>query len=261
MKNIPIALPMLRPNGNISQLVLLAGMLASTIVEAANVTITYTGLLDSVDEGISSYFSPGDEFEGVVTYSTTEYNGMMDESTYADLVRSRGSYDVITEFTLSVGDFHFSISNVGFVDIYNEGTILYPPYVNDRMFFSLGNYVTQAQYEISPSLWNFIDETDGPLGNNLHMDDVYIQLQDLTNSLFDDVSLPITFPGLDAFTDTLMLASFYENGGGYGLSPPVGSIKGTIISMEVSQVPLPAAAWLFGTGLIGLIGIVRRKIS
>jgi hypothetical protein len=27
----------------------------------------------------------------------------------------------------------------------------------------------------------------------------------------------------------------------------------------VSQVPLPAAAWLFGSGLIGLIGFARRK--
>jgi len=28
---------------------------------------------------------------------------------------------------------------------------------------------------------------------------------------------------------------------------------------DVSEVPVPAAAWLFGTGLIGLIGMARRK--
>lgn len=28
---------------------------------------------------------------------------------------------------------------------------------------------------------------------------------------------------------------------------------------EVSAVPLPAAAWLFGSGLLGLIGMARRK--
>ena len=28
---------------------------------------------------------------------------------------------------------------------------------------------------------------------------------------------------------------------------------------EVSEVPIPAAVWLFGSGLIGLIGIARRK--
>lgn len=30
-------------------------------------------------------------------------------------------------------------------------------------------------------------------------------------------------------------------------------------AIEVSPVPLPAAIWLFGSGLIGLIGIARRK--
>ena len=32
-------------------------------------------------------------------------------------------------------------------------------------------------------------------------------------------------------------------------------------AIEVSPVPLPAAIWLFGSGLIGLIGIARRKKS
>ena len=29
---------------------------------------------------------------------------------------------------------------------------------------------------------------------------------------------------------------------------------------EVPQVPVPAAAWLFGSGLIGLVGIARRRV-
>jgi len=31
------------------------------------------------------------------------------------------------------------------------------------------------------------------------------------------------------------------------------------VDFTVSQVPLPAAAWFFGSGLLGLIGIARRK--
>jgi len=35
---------------------------------------------------------------------------------------------------------------------------------------------------------------------------------------------------------------------------PGGEIRG-----QVNVVPIPAAAWLFGSGLIGLIGVARRK--
>ena len=33
----------------------------------------------------------------------------------------------------------------------------------------------------------------------------------------------------------------------------------TDMTMVVSQVPVPAAVWLFGSGLLGLVGIARRK--
>jgi hypothetical protein len=33
------------------------------------------------------------------------------------------------------------------------------------------------------------------------------------------------------------------------------------IDMVVSQVPLPATAWLFGSGLLGLIGMARKKTA
>jgi hypothetical protein len=29
--------------------------------------------------------------------------------------------------------------------------------------------------------------------------------------------------------------------------------------IEISQVPVPAAVWLFGSGLIGLVGVARRR--
>ena len=38
---------------------------------------------------------------------------------------------------------------------------------------------------------------------------------------------------------------------------PGGEIRGQVI---VNPVPIPAAVWLFGSGLIGLIGLARRKL-
>jgi hypothetical protein len=34
---------------------------------------------------------------------------------------------------------------------------------------------------------------------------------------------------------------------------------GVTFSFDVTHVPIPAALWLFGSGLLGLIGIARRS--
>jgi hypothetical protein len=54
----------------------------------------------------------------------------------------------------------------------------------------------------------------------------------------------ITFPEWSQSSPTSL---FYEITGGY--------------STELAPVPLPAAVWLFGSGLLGLIGIARRKTT
>lgn len=38
-----------------------------------------------------------------------------------------------------------------------------------------------------------------------------------------------------------------------------GTMGGVPLSLEISAVPVPAAVWLFGSGLLGLIGIARRR--
>ncbi len=46
-------------------------------------------------------------------------------------------------------------------------------------------------------------------------------------------------------------------GPGGGWSPPIDSyVPGTV---NVQAVPIPAAVWLFGSGLLGLVGVARRR--
>jgi len=42
-----------------------------------------------------------------------------------------------------------------------------------------------------------------------------------------------------------------------------GSFTGTVVTAELGPVvvPVPAAVWLFGSGLLGLVGIARRKAT
>ena len=39
------------------------------------------------------------------------------------------------------------------------------------------------------------------------------------------------------------------------------TLRGVIIGNDISNVPLPAGIWLFGSGLFGLIGIAKRNKS
>lgn len=40
---------------------------------------------------------------------------------------------------------------------------------------------------------------------------------------------------------------------------PGGEIRGQVLSGTFNPVPIPAAVWLFGSGLLGLIGFAKRK--
>jgi hypothetical protein len=42
------------------------------------------------------------------------------------------------------------------------------------------------------------------------------------------------------------------------IGKPFG-IRGYIVEYDLSSVPIPPAIWLFGSGLLGLIGITRHK--
>jgi hypothetical protein len=69
---------------------------------------------------------------------------------------------------------------------------------------------------------------------------------------------------VDQTTSVLNLAgSGAISGNGYDLTPTQWTLSanatGNSYSMTVTAVPIPAAIWLFGSGLLGLIGIARKK--
>ena len=77
---------------------------------------------------------------------------------------------------------------------------------------------------------------------------------DFTNTTAGEL---LSFVLDDAMTDAggTLLARAVEGTSNHAI------VRHTIIGeeFEISAVPIPAAVWLFGSGLLGLIGVARRK--
>ena len=66
----------------------------------------------------------------------------------------------------------------------------------------------------------------------------------------------VSFKALGSGTSTVNILNSQFFSTTVQLSPTLGSAQ-----VKVEAVPIPAAVWLFGSGLLGLLGIARRRAS
>lgn len=78
--------------------------------------------------------------------------------------------------------------------------------------------------------------------------------------LFDTSSVPVTLFETITFSNA-MIAGYSSTNGVNGLIEKWSISYQDYTITYPSSVPLPAAAWLFGSGLLGLIGVARRKAA
>ena len=83
---------------------------------------------------------------------------------------------------------------------------------------------------------------------------------------FRDDGTLLSMGSLDAASGTLYsvntangVATSLNSGTGYGTGPIRFGVGGGLTFAPAAVVPVPAAVWLFGSGLLGLIGMARRK--
>jgi len=60
------------------------------------------------------------------------------------------------------------------------------------------------------------------------------------------------------YSDTYSHNTFYTKGWGH-IDEDKYQIRNGSYLVQTTVVPVPAAAWLFGSGLVGLISFARRK--
>jgi hypothetical protein len=104
-----------------------------------------------------------------------------------------------------------------------------------------------------------------PLGSTFFTDATYPN--NIFGYQFDDLSGTVTGSLADGATVGVQSSLFvrltgpgFETGGAANIGDPLNLSTGAF-SGSLNIVPIPAAVWLFGSGLIGLIGIARRKRS
>lgn len=156
-----------------------------------------------------------------------------------------GSVDPLL-YSLNVGDdFTYTVSALG--DDYWQVNNNFSP------FFALS--VSDSGTRTGDfSIDYFLDgsHVTGTVMNNLNSSSIHIgNTSDLfTGTSFDEIMMTYELLSSTAATDIIQTREFLISISDYQNN---GSLT------YISAVPVPAAAWLFGSGLIGLVGLVRRK--
>lgn len=119
--------------------------------------------------------------------------------------------------------------------------------------------VSSYEYGVSGNTFTFSSSVLSLLGPISSTADLLIM--DFGASLLGGNSLSFTASETYYNCGTIFLGGYPRNNCGYslGLAGIQGANNATL--MSVSSVPVPAAVWLFGSGLLGLIGVAGRKKS
>jgi hypothetical protein len=106
---------------------------------------------------------------------------------------------------------------------------------------------------------------DNPMINPNNISNWSLELSDLGSSGLADLDFDWNPDGLlgfeYAFSGPKDLKNLVAGEYFFSIFPSVGDVHYdfSFTATDVSQVPLPAAVWLFGSALLGLVGVTTRK--
>lgn len=229
----------------------LAGLLLPVSVWAHSVTFDFSGTVAAADpHSIGGIFT-----RPIAAYPASSISGSF--TFEADTLDTNGSG--------TAGLYHGAITSLSLsmtkpitADAYQFGLNAAGPL--NSIAVNASSTPANQSYVLSASVQNVVP--NGPIvdGTNYFARDFFINLLKPTVSVFGSDALPETPPSLTPF-------SLYHS-----VNNPQGQFRlvfasdhgdhtiiGNLTSLSLAAVPVPAAAWLFGSGLIGVLGLARRK--
>jgi hypothetical protein len=199
---------------------------------------------------VSSTPSGNQSLGSKLTYSNFALNSAGDSTTVTLRTGQSGATFVHGEEEPGTdpGGWYKDFISVGDMDNY-ENDNFYIEFSTQNVFgasFSVFENGNRAGEKIRVRLW---DGTEATIGTT----DMYEQL----NS-GDDSHWIIDSYTVDALGSGIRQIFFDEDSGGDDIGV-IGFGATVMTELTPSPVPIPAAAWLFGSALLGLVGIKRRK--
>ncbi len=238
----------------------LAVLVVSMSSAQANVTFKFEGELTHVDNSLAGTFSTGDKFTGTYTFDETlsHPENEQDSASFEDSISAMSFATKNYKASATNGDIHHDFQGGNFY------SVSFSPLSGSQ----IDNFALEGMF-LSWTATNFIDPFV-PIANPGYVPDFLPWFRDNNDGQIDyfDADGNLVFRGeggeLIGNPDQPL---FFDDGtpvspdGQFGLSFSDGqsfvSTQGDLSSVTV--VPIPTAIWLFGSGLLGLIGIAKRK--
>lgn len=206
----------------------------------------------------------GIHFAGVINQAEDSTSAVYKDPTAAWLLELQSRFQIGTAVS---GNFYYDSEALPFISNVDGGTTenVYPITSIDLSGNGFAGHANGGELSIIDGyygpfdqyvLWADIDNDISSSGTIAPLFSAGLTIVDDTDSLFSNGNLPLLPPDIALYPDRKISLMFVKDMN----NPDQGqfSINATLAALEVVAVPVPAALWLFGSGLCGLL-LTGRK--
>lgn len=219
------------------------------------VLVEFTGTVNQVPSVLSPTIFSNDLIKGSITYNT---NAMPQKKMFDDPDTIARYWNSYTQVALRIGSFELGVPNgaqvdeLGVLNVQND-FITSGGELTDALLFQVGNVRNSNRQH---TLFNA-----APLINGYHLENFMFGFFNQDGTALNSLAPPSEFDPnkfMSYGTQFTFSTGTGEFERGIDLDVIFGSASITRVEV-IAQTPLPAAVWLMGSGLLGLMGFSRKN--